>query len=529
MVVNHVPFDKVRQFTKRDKDYQIHPEIFGEFIKYEPSESGLLQAINERNKYPVDRTQLVNTIRAQYENSILTTKQSNYIDSLLDEGTFTVITAHQPALFTGPFYYITKIISAIVLAKKLSESSGKTIVPVFINGSEDHDFEEVNHLTLYGKKVIWDNAEQGPVGRKSLEGLEESLSQFSEILGESEQALQISSVFKKAIEKAHNYNEFVFYFLNDLFGKYGLIVVNTDDQKLKQLFIPVIKKEIKEFKSHTIVLETQQKLEALGYKPQAHAREINFFYIQKGMRERIVLEEGMYKVLNSDIKWNEKEIMDEIDNHPDRFSPNVVLRPVYQEFIFPNIAYVGGGGELAYWQERKTLMEYFNVFMPVLIRRNSTLFIPKSINKTISKLNLEWIDFFNDLHTVIQSYVKSVSTVSPELNDQKSGISEIFDQIAEKSAHIDKGLKDSIEVEKHKVLKQMEHLEAKLVRALKKNEEVSVNQITNIYHKLFPNDGMQERVDNFFQYYLNFGEELLEIMFKELNPLNKDLLVFVEE
>jgi bacillithiol biosynthesis cysteine-adding enzyme BshC len=529
MVISHVKFNVVRQFAKRDRDYQSNPEIFSDFIRFLPDEAGLLKAIKERNDFPVNRSKLVSAIRFQYDKLIPSARQLENIESLLNENSFTVITAHQPALFTGPFYYISKIVSTIVLSQKLRALSGKCIVPVFINGSEDHDFEEVNHLTLYGKKVVWSNQESGPVGRKSLEGLQESLNLFTDILGQSEEALNISKIFNDSIAKANNYNDFVFFFLNELFGKYGLIVVNTDDITLKKLFIPVIQREIREMKSQSIVQETQNRLEKLGYKPQAHAREINFFYIQKGIRERIVSDGGKYLVLNTDICWREDEIKTEIENHPDRFSPNVVLRPVYQESIFPNIAYIGGGGELAYWQERKTLMEYYKVFMPVLIRRNSIMFIPGSVNKILNKLNLSWLDFFNDLHTIIQNYIKSVSSVDTALDTEKNELTKIFDQIVEKSQFIDKGLRDSIEVEKTKVIKQIELIEGKFSRSMKKNEETSVNQITNIYHKLFPGDGMQERVDNFFQYYLTFGEKLLETMFKELDPLNKDLLVISEE
>ena len=529
MVVSHINFDLVRQFTKRDKDYQSRPELFSEYIRYMPDQNGLLNAIKDRKDYPVDRSKLVNAIKKQYNKVIPAEIQTSNIDSLLKDDSFTVITAHQPALFTGPFYYISKIISTIVLAQKLTLLSGKKIVPVFINGSEDHDFEEVNHLTLYGKKVVWENPESGPVGRKSLDGLQESLSLFIDILGQSQEAIHISDLFKDSIAEANNYNDFVFYFLNKLFGKYGLIVVNTDDYLLKQIFIPILKNEVTERKSQNIVVETQQKLEKLGYKPQAHAREINLFYIQKGIRERIVFENDKFSVLNSDISWNEDEIINEIEQNPDKFSPNVILRPVYQESIFPNIAYIGGGGELAYWQERKTLLEHYNVFMPVLIRRNSIMFIPNAVNKTLTKLNLAWTDFFNDLHSIIQNYIKSVSSVDPSLENEKDTITNIFNQIVDKSNSIDKGLRDSIEVEKTKVIKQLELIESKFGRALKKNEETSVNQITNVYNKLFPNDGMQERVDNFFQYYLSFGEDLLELMFIELDPLNKDLLVFREE
>jgi bacillithiol synthase len=529
MVIHHLGFDKVKQFAKRDKDYQLKTENFTDFLSFSPDENGLLKAINDRGQYPVNRQELVNVIHRQYEKTDIKVKQKENLDALLDVHTFTVITAHQPALFTGPFYYITKIISTINLAENLTRKSGKRIVPIFINGSEDHDFEEINHLTIFGKKVLWQNEEQGPVGRKTLDGLLESFESFKSILGESEKADHIVNIIQQAFEKAETYNDFVFSLLNHLFGDKGLIVVNTDDAALKKLFVPVIRKELVERKSQSIVENSQSKLELMGYKSQAHAREINLFYIDKGMRERIVFEEGFYKVLNSELVWKENEILALAEANPEKFSPNVILRPVYQETLFPNLAYIGGGGELAYWQERKELMKYFNVFMPVLLRRNSTMFVLKPQLKVIEKLGLKWTDFFEDLNVINQNYLKTVSSIELDFNAEKQQAIDLFQSIIEKVTDIDKGLKDGVEVERTKMIKQVEQIEARVIKSLKKNEEIAINQIASVYNKLFPDGGLQERIDNFFQYYLFFGEDLLDMLYKELNPLNKDLVVIVDE
>ncbi|HMP28663.1 MAG TPA: bacillithiol biosynthesis cysteine-adding enzyme BshC [Saprospiraceae bacterium] len=529
MIINHVGFDKIRQFSKRDKDYQLNPEVFKDFISYPPDEDGLLMAVEDRKNFPVNRKILVDVISAQYakiEKSIL---QSKNIESLLSEDVFTVITAHQPSLFTGPFYYITKIVSAITLANDLSLKAGKKIIPIFINGSEDHDFDEINHLTIFGKKVVWENNEDGPVGRKTIEGLVQSFEAFKSILGQSDKAEHIINIFNDSIQNVNSYNEFVFQFLNRLFGHKGLIVVNTDDKSLKKLFIPVISKELLERRSQSIVQQAQNKLEAIGYKPQAFARDINLFYIEKGLRERIVFENGIYSVINTDLQWREDEILKLLDENPEKFSPNVVLRPVYQELIFPNIAYIGGGGELAYWQERKDLMKYFEVFMPVLLRRNSTMFFLKPQLKTIEKLGMEWQDFLNDLHQINQNYLLSISNIELELTMEKRQIIEVFNEIITKAINIDKGLKDGIEVERTKTIKQIEQIEARLVKSIKRNEETALNQIATVYHKIFPDGGLQERVDNFFQYHLVLGDNLLEDLYQHLNPLNKDVVVIIEE
>jgi bacillithiol biosynthesis cysteine-adding enzyme BshC len=298
---------------------------------------------------------------------------------------------------------------------------------------------------------------------------------------------------------------------------------------LKKQFIPSIKKELTQKHSHIIVEKAQKDLEALGYKPQAHARDINLFYFEKGLRERIIFEDGNFKVLNTNLSWSEEEILNLVDSSPEFFSPNVILRPVYQESIFPNIAYIGGGGELAYWQERKELMKYFGTFMPVLIRRNSTMFVLKPQLKTVENLGLNWKDLFEDINNINQKYLQSVSTIELDLSKEKEDLIKVFSQIADKAIEIEKGLKDAVEVERTKALKQIESLEARMLKSLKKNEETAINQIAKLHQKLFPGEGLQERVDNFFQYFLIFGDQLLPLLFENLNPLNKELIVIVEE
>jgi bacillithiol biosynthesis cysteine-adding enzyme BshC len=528
MKVERIPFDSILSLSKRDKDYQIRSNIFSDFIRFSPDNEGLMQAIDERKNFPVDRSLLVDVIKRQYDGTKLSITQADHIEALLNEQTFTVITAHQPSLMTGPMFYVTKIFSTIVLAKRLSKP-GHHIVPVFINGSEDHDFNEVNNFSIFNKQIAWDTDQGGPVGRFSLEGFNEVLEQFLSILGESEKALSIGQRLKRALQKAENYNQFVFNLINEFFGQYGIIVVNTDEPLLKKAFSKYMLKELEEQPSKSLVEATQNTLEQRGYKPQAYPREINLFYLLPGKRERIVFENGQFKVLNTDLVFTVEDMRDELKKSPENFSPNVVMRPLYQEVIFPNIAYIGGGGELAYWLERKNQFEFFGVFYPALIRRNSTMIIQKSHLKALNKLELEWTDLLLEQHETINGFLQKKSQSDLSLSSESELIKSTFAAIAEKAKSIDPTLIDAVEVEKIKALKIVEQLESRLTRSVKKVEEININQINSLYAKLFPSGGLQERNDNFFQYYLSYGEELLELFNKHLDPLDKEFLVFIEE
>jgi bacillithiol synthase len=523
-----VQFDQVSALTNRDIAYQIEPKKFSTFIGYDPTLEGLKEAAEARKKFPINRNILVDQIKQQYESNVLSILQKKHLENLSEEHTFTVITAHQPSLFTGPLYYIYKIVSTINLAKHLTEKLDYKVVPIFILGSEDHDFEEVNHLNIFNKELVWNNFQKGPVGRYNTEGIEELINNLSEILGNNDHSQALISKLRTALANTKNYNEFSIHFINDLFSEYGLIVVNMDNKAFKQSFAPIVKKEIIERTSQVLISTTQNELSNLGFNPQAHAREINLFYMMDGLRERIVFEDNKYIILNTQLEFTEEEILIEIENHPERFSPNVALRPLYQESIFPNLAYVGGGGELAYWMERKSQFEAFNIFYPCLIRRNSVLLLKKNQIDLLNKMNLKIEDLFLNEDQLVGKYLKENVDIEINIKSELGELSKIFTTLKEKAKLADKSLEGFVEAEHIKSIKQIEQIESRIVRAIKKNEETSINQIKNMKAKLFANNGLQERSENFMAQYSLYGEDFFEELLRHLDPLDKNFVILSE-
>jgi uncharacterized protein YllA (UPF0747 family) len=234
-------------------------------------------------------------------------------------------------------------------------------------------------------------------------------------------------------------------------------------------------------------------------------------------------------VLNTSICWTQEELFLELQEHPENFSPNVIMRPIYQEAIWPNIAYVGGGGELAYWLERKSQFEYFNVFMPVLIRRNSLMIISKSQIKHIEKLELNDTDIFREEYEIINQFLQSQTEFDINLEKEIASIDEVFKEIKSKAIEADPNLGPFAEAEQTRILKQLENIEGRIKRSIKKREETSVKQIKNLKTKLFPNNGLQERHDNFFQFYLTEGPSIFSKLIDVLNPLDKEFVVLCED
>ncbi|MBK8627696.1 MAG: bacillithiol biosynthesis cysteine-adding enzyme BshC [Saprospiraceae bacterium] len=525
MHISKVSFDKIQALSHKDVFYQQHYQVLKDFIAFEPTMEGLEQAIAARQKYPVDRTLLVNVLASHYENYKTSEKQYHNIYKLKEDNTYTIVTAHQPSLAGGPGYYFYKIFSTIHLAAKLSAKYPEYhFVPVFISGSEDHDFDEVKSLQLFGKTITWDTIQSGSVGRFNINGLDQVTNQIAEILGTGKKAQEISQIFTSALDNAQSYNDFVFLWLNDFFKDNGLIVLNMDDARLKKSFAPILHREITQKISENLVHQTQEQLSKFGFKPQAFARDINVFYIDGASRERLYFEDGLYKINNTNLSFDESQIVQILDQHPEKFSPNVVTRPLYEEWILPNLAYIGGGGELAYWLERKSQFEAFGIFFPVLIRRNSVMMIPKSVQKLMAKLQITEDDILLDEEKIITRYLERTSSENFHLDVENSKLTEIFHIIAEKAKHIDASLENFVIGEGHKVSKTLESIEGRLKRSLKQKEETNINQIRTLKGKLFPNHGLQERTDSYLQYLVSEDTDLTEALIQILDPLEKEFL-----
>ena len=405
ITVEKIGYDQVPQLSKRDLAYIQEVEELRPFFKYSPTLENFEKVISDKEKEKINRELLFEVLTAQYAKLNTENQVGKNMESLRLPNTYTVVTAHQPSLFFGPLYYVLKILSTVNLAEQLRAKYPKhNFVPVFVTGGEDHDFEEVQKTEIFGKPIVWENEESGSVGAMNTDKI--PLAELKSLLGDSPNAQEIFAIIEKAHTQNNRYSDAVIEMVHSLFGKYGLVVLNMNEPKLKAAFSPIIEDELLHQSSQQFVSKSIEALESTGLSAQASPREINLFYLKDQMRERIVFEDGVFKVLNTDITFSERKIKEEVQNHPERFSPNVILRPIYQEKILPNLAYIGGGGEIAYWLERQTQFEHYGINFPMLIRRNSALWLDKNSIKKLDKLGYQISDFFSDEHSLIKSFVK---------------------------------------------------------------------------------------------------------------------------
>lgn len=526
MKITTFDFDKIPQLSSTDKAYTLgHPNL-RPFYEHEVNLEQFASVIQQKTFSQEARTILVRELEAQYKGVAMSEATQKNIQKLSNANCYTVVTAHQPNLFTGPLYTIYKIVSAINLAEQLTKHyPEQDFVPIFWTGGEDHDFEEVNHLNLFGKRVVWEDEQGGAVGNYEVESLEPVLQLVKEILGTGEHAQVLAEQLEKSYQGASNYSEGVRHFINWIFAAYGLVIVNANTAGFKRQMLPIFKDELLHHSSKSIVEQTIVELEKAGFKQQAHVRTINLFYLLPNKRSRIVQEGAVYKVLDSPLTFSKEELFAELEQSPEKFSPNVVLRPLFQETILPNLAYIGGGGELAYWLERKAQFNFYKLPFPMLVRRCSALWIPKGMTKLMKKLDIGLEQIFEETHLLLKQYVLKNTAAELSLIEERNLLNAVFDKIMLKTKAVDPSLEKAVLGQQTQMQKGIEKLEQRLIRAEKKKNETSMQQIEKLKTNLFPKNGLQERQDNFLAFYSRYGKQFLDTLKEHLDPLSKKFVV----
>ena len=525
----NIPYLKTDSFSKLVTDYLNQHEQLNTFYKYSTNVEGIQKAIEERTFSTISRKSLVQHFQYNYSKQA-SKKQVEHIKLLENKNCFTITTAHQPNIFTGPLYVIYKIIHTIKLAESLQNKfSNQNFVPVFFMGSEDADLDELGNISIQNKKIVWQTKQTGAVGRMFVDN--DFLQLIDEIKGQigiTSFGYELSEIFSHCYTKGKAIQLATFELLNILFAEYGLLVLIPDDKLLKQEFVATIKKEIATSFSNKIVEETNIEI-SKQYKTQAVGREINLFYLIDDKRERITKIGEDFIIENLHLSFNHAEMLAEIETHPERFSPNVILRPVFQETILPNVAFIGGGGELAYWMQLKNVFEAVNIDYPVLVLRNSFLLMNKKQKLIIEKLGLEIEDFFKNDTEIIANYVLKNSEQDLHFSNEILQIKNTFQELKNHANKIDSTLTEHLKSIELKTIKKIEQAEKKLLRAEKRKFHEQQLQIKKIKSQLFPNEKLQERIENFSSYYSQYGKEFFKILFENSLSLEQEFTIITIE
>jgi len=521
-------------FSQTISDYIDDKPELRPFYSYRPDMAGFARLLADKNVI-ANRLVLAEVLTQQYSkisspNSPIAEQVDKNIQLLKADNTYTVTTGHQLNIFAGPLYFIYKIVTAIKLARELkAEFPDKNFVPVYWMASEDHDFAEISYTDIGGKKVHWWYEAQGATGRIDPHSIRKALNEYKGALGLDGHALELAAIVEKAYAGFDKLADATRYLVNALFGQYGLVIIDADDARFKQQYASIIERDIMEQNSFRNITATNEELHKLGVHIQVNPREINFFYLQDKLRERIVFENDTYHVLNTETRFTPDELRQEIAQHPERFSPNVVMRPLYQECILPNIAYIGGGAEVVYWLELKSTFDYYGVNFPVLLLRNSGLIVGKESAVKIQKMELSTADLFKSADTIKNEWVKKHSEHTLSLQTEWQALQQVFDTMKQRLLKVDATLAPSAEAVQTRLKHAIDNLEKKLVKAERLNYQVRLQQIEQLKAELFPKDSLQERNENFGLLYVRWGQQFIDELIKNFEPLAFQFAVLTEK
>ncbi|TZF82175.1 bacillithiol biosynthesis cysteine-adding enzyme BshC [Pedobacter sp. BS3] len=524
MNATYIDYEETHAFSDTVISYLCNDTRLKPFIVQQADITGFSRLLQEKH-FNGNRQLLAETLTNQYRDTGIKADENpvvfSNIESLKQENTYTVTTGHQLNIFTGPLYFIYKIVTAINLAKELKENfPDKHFVPVYWMATEDHDFAEINHTYLLNKKISWNVTASGATGRMATKTIAEAIKQYQGILGISANAVKLSRLIEHAYLNHHTLADATRYLVNALFSEYGLVIIDADNKNLKAQFAGIIEQDIIEQNSYRLIAESSEALQEAGFKTQVNAREINFFYLNGELRERLTEKDGQYFVLNSDISFTAKELRQEIRQHPERFSPNVILRPLYQEVILPNLAYIGGGAEIVYWLQLKKNFGFYEVDFPILILRNSAMIADDVIAGKLRRLDLNFPDLFKPVELIRQEWVKQHTDKDLSLADEWQEMRCIFEKIKLRAFKIDTTLAPSTEAVRERLHHQLQSLEKKLLKAEKRNYATALGQIERLREKLFPGGGLQERKENFGMFYVQYGDEFIRTLVRYFKPLD---------
>lgn len=515
-------------FTDQQNKLVYDQEELLEFIENTFSKDNFERQIKLKSKHftAKQRETLALELKRNYAQLEHSQKVLENINSLTSDKTFTITTGHQLSIFTGPIFFIYKILHVIRLTEELKKTYPEyNFIPVFWMASEDHDFEEIQSFELFNKQITWQTDQSGAVGRFEIQELEKLKSEVLSFFS-NQNVDQIELLLKTYSGK--DLSEATFRLVHTMFENYGLLIVDGDNAGLKREFIPIIEKELKEQFSFQEIQKTNKKVEKSGLKIQVNGREVNMFYLSDQSRERILkVENGFYIEGKGEI--SSQKLLFELHEYPERFSPNVILRPVYQECILPNLCYVGGGGEISYWLQLKGVFDAVNIPYPLIQVRTSILWIDAVTSKKMMKASIVLEDLFSDISKVKKKYLMEFESENVDFSQPDEQFEQFKNEIIHRIVCVDFALDKFANAEMVKMEKQYLAIKDKLVKTIKQRHDNAMKSIEQVFEKLMPESGLQERMINLFSI-CSDGDVTgkLDLLHSMIDPFDPDFIIIRE-
>lgn len=521
MLNKKIPFQDLESIPALVKDF-LNGEI-AQFSGYRFSLENALQQAEKKAQHFSDsqRNLLVSVLQKQMAPLSLSKAQQNHLESLKSEDTFTVTTGHQLNLFSGPVFFIYKILQTLKTAAYLTQNSDKTFVPIFWMATEDHDFEEIDHFKTSQNAYRIKAKSGGAVGRIIIEDLS-FIEEFEKEFKDEVFGTQLIFLMRKAYQKGRSLSEATRILVHELFAEYGLLILDGDDAELKKGMAAVFEQELLQETTYHQSGELRNFLTEKYGKVQVNPRAINLFYLSE-TRDRIIKKDTGFEITGQEKTFSIKKLLENCDS----ISPNALLRPVYQEAVLPNVVYIGGNAEIMYWLELPDVFKAFGIPFPLLVPRNSMAFLPSKTIRKIEKSGLEIEAFFGNFQQKLNEQLLQQSSLSELLSSQEEFLKQHFEQLKEKASETDLTFKNLVDAEQTRQLKSFERMKKRLLRAERIKQADRLDFLQRLHQEINPGGSWQERFFNFSVFFAGQGEDWLKKCYEEID-VDKSVLILME-
>lgn len=480
---------------------------------------------------PLDRSLLVQLLSAQNRNFHCGVRTLAHIDSLLNDNTVAVVTGQQVGLFTGPLYTIYKTLTTLKLVERLNEKfTDYNFVPVFWLEGEDHDYEEVNSIKIingsndvvtveYPLDEKQKDQNLGAVGLLEFsESINDLFVKIEETTIQTEFKSKVTDLFRTAYQAGMTFNRAFVHLMNVLLEDSGLIFLDPNDKQVKQLLKPIFRRELEETPRFCqLVINRSAELEK-QYHAQVKPKPLNLFLFHNQGRYLLEPRGEEYSLKGTRRHLSKDLIFSFLENEPERFSPNVVLRPLCQDWLLPTATYVAGPSEIAYFAQLKPLYDELGLQLPIIYPRASITILEEKVEKVFERFSLNLLDFFSDVEIIKERTVRQVSTMSVDelFGGTAISIQEALNQLQSRLREIDPTLVGAVENLEKKFSSNLDSLKQKTIEAQKRQHEILLRQIEKAANHVFPSSNLQERELNVLHFLNKYGLEFLRWLYGEM-------------
>lgn len=509
-------FDNVRKYYKKNfRDENSFNETIEQLTK----------------KTPSHRERLSEIIKLQYETLTPSRQTLNNISALKESNTLAIVTGQQLGLYGGPLYSFYKIITAIKLCQFLKQKyDSYSFVPVFWLEGDDHDFDEVRSINLIDEnndliRLIYDDelpeeTNRGSVGKiKFTKNITELNSELNKVLRNNDYKATLMEKLTSFYKEGKTFKEAFKSLILELFDEYGLVIFDPQDYEVKKLLRPVFRKEIEDFSIHTKdLVKVSADLEEI-YHAQVKINPVNLFLSDTDGRFLIEPAETDFRLKGKRKRITKAALLEILENEPERYSANVILRPICQDFLFPTLAYVGGPGEISYFAQIIPMYSKFGITQPIVYPRSSVSLLEKNVLKLIDKYKLGHFDLFSERDLLHEKVIKQQTDIEidKEFAECMSEMTSTLKKLNKRLSSIDNTLDDAVSKTKEKIEHSLKLLKDRTNEAQKKKYDISIRQINKVSNLLYPNSNLQERELPYIYFAHKYGMDFLKKIYDEIS------------